>query len=168
MFSNRAENGSLRNCCKTIFLLFCCFSFLCSCSNNACKEPMNTTMQVYFFSKSTGNPLPQESFSIYACKNDVLIPTQYVDTLGLSHVDLQLDYNDTISKYYFSTPTIRDTFVVIHKNTNVFVSAECGSRVVSKIDSFYYGRGQFGDSISIVNPNVNEYFNGKNVEIYFD
>lgn len=144
------------------------FTMFLSCSNDACKEPMNTSMQVLFYSKPGNVLMAMDTFSIYAVKNNELFPTEYIDTVGLYQVNLHLDYTDTISRFFFKSKTVRDTFIVVYSNKAEFVSAECGSRIVSVIDTFYYGRGRYGDSIAIKHPSVAGVYNGKNVEIYFD
>ena len=164
--SDTKRNGIfIRILAPAVILLM---SFLASCNNEACKEPMNPSMQILFYSKQAKSLTIIDTFSVYAVKNGEMFNTMYIDTFGLYQINLQLDYTDTISKFFIKSSTMRDTFVVKHRNEVVFVSAECGSRIESRIDSFYYGRGRFGDSISITNPKVDEIYNGKNVEIYID
>ena len=144
-------------------------AFFSSCTNDACKESMYTSMQVLLYSKGTPTQATSlDTLSIIAMRNGLPVDTIYKDSSGVSVWELPLDYTSGISKFYIRSNSLRDTLVVRHTNTDEFVSAECGSRVVSHIDTVYFSHGHFEDSISVVNHTVNGAYNGKNVKIYLD
>lgn len=150
-----------------MLVTLCVFSFS-SCENNACKEPMFSMMKISFYQRQKPQgaiSFPQ--FTINPVKNGKLLAAIY-DTIGLSAIELPLDPSDTISRFFIVSEVVRDTLVVYHNNTDEFVSAECGARTTSRLDSVFFWGGHFEDSISIVNPKVNGAFNVQNVKIYFD
>lgn len=140
-----------------------------SCDTEVCKESMYTPMNVNFYYKAYPTQgFNLDTFSVFRVKDGVLTATEYIDTVGTSKLVLTLDPSSTVSKYYIKSEFFRDTIVVLHKNVNEFVSAECGARMVSHIDSFYFAAGHAEDSISISNPDVNGVYDAQNIKIYME
>lgn len=162
----------LKHLWKCGFLLMTTFSavFLSSCDNDACKEPMYTSIHMLFYSlTSPTTSADLDTFSVFFVNKDgSLSPTDYIDTFNISQIHLPLSYDSNITKFYFSNRYLHDTIIVNHTNSDEFVSAECGTRVVSHIDSLYFARGHFQDSISVTNPSVSGSYNGQNVKIYIE
>lgn len=56
---------------------------------------------------------------------------------------------------------------IVHTNTVEFINAECGVRTLSKIDTVLIENAVEGDSVAILNRDVDENYDNGNLEIYF-
>lgn len=141
-----------------------------ACNNEVCKEDMYTSMNVTLYSRSvqTQNFPLVDTFSLYRVKGEKLIPTVYSDTAGVFSFNLSLDPSATTSKYFLKSPYLHDTLIITHVNAYEYVSAECGARIVSYIDTVYFAGGHVEDSISITNHFVNGAYDAQNVKIYME
>lgn len=160
--------SSLIKYCALLALSLVCL-VVSSCDNNACKESMYTPMNVQFFHKDAAkSPYVMSAVSVFSVRAGQLVDTDIKDSSFAFAYNLMLDPASSTSKFLLISNEFRDTMVVRHSNTNEFVSAECGARVVSHIDTFYLAGGSFFDSIVVANPVVNGVFNAQNVKIYME
>ena len=144
-------------------------AFFFSCSNDACRESMYTPVQVNFYQKETpASAYLFQALTVYNVNGRDIVPTEYADTTGGPTFMLELDATGSVSKYFFKSDNWRDTLVIEHTNTLEFVSAECGTRLVSHVDSVYFSNGGGLDSIDIFNPTVKGGYNAKNIQVYID
>lgn len=143
---------------------------LSACDNEVCKEDMYTSMNISLYNRSvpSQNFLLIDTFSLYRVKDGKLLPTEYTDTAGVYSFNLSLDPSSTTSRYFLKSPYMHDTIVIKHINSYEFVSAECGARIVSYVDTVYFAGGHVEDSISITNHFVNGAYDAQNVKIYME
>ena len=157
---------------KYVFLLVASPLLLlfASCDNDVCKEDMYTSMSVTLYHRTFPSqtfPLV-DTFSLYRVKDGKLIATDYTDTAGVYSFKLSLDPSSSKSRSFLNSPYLHDTIIVSHVNAYEFVSAECGARIVSYIDTVYFASGRVEDSISITNHFVNGAYDAQNVKIYME
>ena len=153
-----------------LFTAFPLLAALSSCDNEVCKEDMYTSMNISLYNRSlTTQYFPLvDTFSLYRVKDGKLVATEYTDTAGVYSFKLSLDPSSTTSRYFLNSPYLHDTIIITHVNSYEFVSAECGARIVSYIDTVYFAGGHIEDSISITNHFVNGAYDAQNVKIYME
>lgn len=152
-----------------LLFAFIAGAMLSSCDNNVCKESMFTTMNVSMFHRDAAKtPLILSKVSLYRMENGSMIATDYKDSSFVTSFNLTLNPSSSITRFFLKSEEFRDTLIVMHTNSNEFVSAECGARLISHIDSIYFAGGRLDDSISITNPVVNGVYDAQNVKIYME
>lgn len=151
------------------FFVVCLAPSFLSCSNDYCKEPMDTGMEVLFATLRDTNSVSLHNLKVTDRKRNLVL---LEDSLGCSSVKLPLAAFDSTTEFrmdfYRSGVPYSKVLVVKHKNTEEFVSAECGCRITSVIDTVFLNNAYQGDSIVVRNELVLGRFDERNVKIYWN
>ena len=144
-------------------------------SSDLCMQEMKVRLKVEF--KEMKYDTSSEQFKEQTKNLNVIVNGDGVDSLlydsaKLSVMELPLQMNDNMSVFVVrqlcesenDTCYIADTLWVKHENSVEFVSVECGSVIVNKIEDVQWTVNRI-DSVTVLDPNVNRA--GKNnLKIY--
>ena len=148
-----------------LFLLTC---FSCGGTDEQCRRDRYIVLTVDF-KKAVIDTLGVQKLSnflidsvtISGLDNDSIL---YNNRKNISKADLYLNKFAEQTQYQFSLNDTIDTLTVWHRNTEEYLSFECGCIVTHLIDSIAL-TGHFIDSVSIKNNEVN-ILDATNIEIY--
>lgn len=142
--------------------------FSSACHTEYCRENMyiQAVLKLYNY-QSHSQPVNISGVSVYTMDiNGNYLAKLPIDTVT-STLRLVLNPESDTSRYRIVSNYINnEELVVVHKNTPEFVSAECGCRVKSIIDTAYVANLSFQDSISIVNHIVDDVYENENIQIF--
>lgn len=161
--------NNIKESLASAFFVVCFVCSFLSCSNDYCKEPMDTGLEILFATRRDTSGVSLQSLKVTDRKRNLLL---LEDSLNSSSVRLPLAAFDTVSEFrmdfYRGGVPYSKVLVVKHKNTEEFVSAECGCRITSEIDTVYMNNAYQGDSIVVRNKFVLGRFDERNVKIYWN
>jgi hypothetical protein len=152
---------------SVIFIVLSVAFFSCDTDENCRKD--NYIVLKVDFKKATIDTLGIQRLSAFSVDsvivsgldNDSIL---YNNRKKISSVDLFLNKFAEQSYYEISFNDTIDTLVVWHRNTESYLSFECGCQTTHLVDAIAI-TGHFIDSISIINNEVNT-LNATNIELY--
>ncbi|MDR1585137.1 MAG: hypothetical protein LBS07_03040 [Prevotellaceae bacterium] len=151
-----------------VFFVIAFAFFSCEAVDENCRKERFVVASVDF-KKAVIDALGKQSLSSFAI-DSVTVSGLDSDSLiadnkkKLSSVDLYLNKFAEETKFSIAFNDTIDTLIVWHRNTEEYLSFQCGCIVTHLIDSVGI-TGHFIDSISIKNNEVNT-LNAKNIELY--
>lgn len=137
--------------------------------DDTCRKDRGVEMGINFYldsinrknSRLTVVKLNIDSLWIQGVGSDSVI---YNNRKLVNSVKLPLNYFEEESQFRMVFNTITDTVTIKHRNTNHFISLECGYIRTFEIDTVFT-TGNFIDSISIPTPSVNTIY-VENIQLY--
>lgn len=139
-----------------------------ACHTEYCRENMyiQAVLKIYSY-RSQSQPVNLSGVSVYTMDSNGNILVQLpIDTVTSTFRLVLNPEADTSRFKIFSNYINNEELVVVHKNTPEFVSAECGCRVKSIIDTVYVANLAFQDSISVYNHIVDDNNGDENIQIF--
>lgn len=152
----------------TWFIFVVMLMFSSACHTEYCRENMyiQAVLKLYNY-KNQSQAVNLSGVSVYTMDGSGnYLAKLPIDTVA-STLRLVLNPESDTSRFRIVSNYINnEELVVVHKNTPEFVSAECGCRVKSIIDTVYVANLTFQDSISIVNHIVDDVYENENIQIF--
>lgn len=141
-----------------------------SCTENQeCRKNTNVKMKVGFYKKTlneststyTTSSLSIDSITVQGLGKDSIL---YNNTKNISAIDLPLNKFANESKFVVTFNQTKDTLTIEHKNTDYYLSMECGCIKAHSIDTVLT-TNHFIDSVTISNHNVNTNY-AEHIQLY--
>ena len=150
-----------------VFIIFSLAFFSCETDEN-CRKDRYIVFTVDFrkavidmLGRQTLSAFSVDSVTVSGLENDSAL---YSNRKKINKIDLFLDKFSEQSRYEIAFNDTIDTLIVRHRNTEEYLSFECGCIVTHQIDTAWV-TGHFIDSVSIKNKEVNT-LNATNIELY--
>lgn len=134
-------------------------------SSDLCMQEMKVRLKVEFKEMkydTSSEQFKEQTRNVNVIVNGDGIDSLLYDSVNISTMELPLRMNGDMSVFVVrqlcesenDTSYIADTLWVKHENSVEFVSVECGSVVVNKIEDVQWTVNKI-DSVSVLDPNVN-------------
>lgn len=139
---------------------------LTMCETDYCNENMFVVGTLRAFNKESKSQM--SVFMMPRERDEHGDPISFMYNSSRSYANFSLDPEHDTSRFFVFT---YDTVVVakiaiVHSNRTEFVSAECGLRTLSTIDTAWFENASEGDSIAILMKDVDENYDNGNIEIF--